>query len=683
MAKQATTDKREQLQQLTEQLQRGVQEVFSSGKFADYLNTMSRFHTYSFRNTMAIYMQNPNATRVAGFNTWKRLGRSVNKGEKGLQILAPTPYKRKIEETHDKYGNMLPEPKISEIEVISFKLSYVFDVSQTNSRELPEIAHRLTGEVGEYDILMNALREISPYPISFEPIERASANGYCDYTNERIVICEGLSQEQTVKTAIHEIAHGMMHTPQADETRDKRAQEIQAESVAYIVCQRLGVDSSEYSFGYVAGWAADKDLKALEGSLDAIRNGAKQIICTLEPEMERQRELIQNREASYQLENGSLLYLQPSEQGYDYTVYAKSGLMLDGGQLDAPGLLPQEAAQEIASTCVKHLDLAERIDSFFSAYEPAYGYSAEISGWENRERAIESINNMLQSGKTEWLTEAFNTIHRDPQLQEYITVLEQAVQRFTDTQAVSPVLEAAKEQQLTLASDHITVEGHTDTSSNLKAFIEQHCNESIQIMTPGGYVSLNPENIQLLINGKSIMAHPGCSNNSMEIDAKDLLSQCVIAANYNGNQWWVLSGNINESPFTEALPSQLEKNQLTLASDHISVGGHKGTWYAIDQVSIEGKDYFLLEHETYGDTAPCVVVTDEGILAMENVHNGFDDFKEQLVGRGVERVAAEILKAEKPHTIKERLTALKPECDRINAEHAANRSAPDRNDRGR
>lgn len=282
------TDRKKQMDELVAKLESGVKEVFESGRYTEWLNIMAKFHNYSWRNTILIKMQRPDATRVAGFNNWKELGRSVNKGEHGIQIFAPAPYKRTIEVTNDEHGDPLPEPQQKEIEKLVFKPTYVFDISQTNGRELPELANRLTGEVKDYDVIFAALKEIAPYPISFEPIE-GGANGYCSHREQKIVIREGVSQEQAVKTAIHEIAHGIMHTP--DKERDPVMEEVQAESVAYIVCQHLGVDSSQYTFGYVAGWASDKELKVLQNSLADIQVTANKLIQSLEPEIQHQREL--------------------------------------------------------------------------------------------------------------------------------------------------------------------------------------------------------------------------------------------------------------------------------------------------------------------------------------------------------------------------------------------------------
>lgn len=281
----ATISQADKVKALTNQLKEGVQAVFSSGKYAEYLNTLSRFHRYSFRNSMLIYLQNPDATRVAGFNAWKTLGRGINKGEKGLQILAPSPYKITIDATHDENGNLLPEPVKKQVQRMAFKVTHVFDISQTSGKELPELAHRLTGQVGEYERLMAALQKISPYPISFEKIARAGTNGYCDYEAQRIVIREGVSQEQAIKTTVHEIAHALLHSDKTGPERDRQAFEVQAESVAYVVCQHFGIDSSQYSFGYVASWSGSVQLEVLEQSLTVIQNGAAQIIESTEIEL--------------------------------------------------------------------------------------------------------------------------------------------------------------------------------------------------------------------------------------------------------------------------------------------------------------------------------------------------------------------------------------------------------------
>ena len=311
------TDRKERMDKLTEMLENGVKEVFSDGRYAEWLKTMSQFHHYSFRNQMLIHLQKPEATYVAGFNKWKSLGRSINKGEHGIQILAPAPYKRTVTVTHDENGIPLPEPREQEITCMAFKPAFVFDISQTNGRELPELAQLLEGEVKDFDIIFKALKLHSPYPISFEPIE-GGANGYCSHLEQKIVIREGVSQEQAVKTAVHEIAHGIMHTP--DKERDRRAFEVQAESVAYIVCRHLGIDTSQYSFGYVAGWAADQDLKVLQNSLVDIQQAADELITHLDPEIERQRELTMTKDEQLFPDKMFLLKERPVTQAAELTM---------------------------------------------------------------------------------------------------------------------------------------------------------------------------------------------------------------------------------------------------------------------------------------------------------------------------------------------------------------------------
>ncbi len=288
-------DRKQQISEIAQMLTEGVKEVFSSGRYAEWLNTMTKFHTYSLRNQMLIFLQNPNASHVAGFNKWKELGRSVDRGEHGIRILAPAPYKTKELLTNDENGEPLKPPREIEVTHMAFKPAYVFDVSQTHGRELPELAHRLEGDVKDFDSIFKALETVSPYPISFEEI-KGGANGYCSYNERKIVIREGLSMEQTVKTAVHEIAHSIMHIPLIE--RDRTLFEIQAESIAYIVCRHFGIDTSQYSFGYVAGWAQDKELRVLTASLDEIESVANELISNLEPEIEHQRELAEDKELS-------------------------------------------------------------------------------------------------------------------------------------------------------------------------------------------------------------------------------------------------------------------------------------------------------------------------------------------------------------------------------------------------
>ena len=292
----AKTEK-QKVQEITEKLEQGIKELFESEKYKTYLNTMSRFHNYSFNNTMLIAMQKPDATLVAGFKAWqKNFDRHVKKGEKGIRILAPAPYKIKEEQEKldpvtgeimlDKNG--MPITEEVEIKIPAFRVVPVFDVSQTDGKELPDIGvNELSGSVEDYEDFMQALTEVSPVPITYEDIE-GEAKGYFHTTDHRIAIQEGMSQSQTVKTAIHEVAHAKLHDREQNQDidtvldKDRNTKEVEAESVAYTVCQHFGIDTSDYSFGYIAGWSSDRDMKELKSSLDTIRKTASELITGIE-----------------------------------------------------------------------------------------------------------------------------------------------------------------------------------------------------------------------------------------------------------------------------------------------------------------------------------------------------------------------------------------------------------------
>lgn len=282
------SDKAEEVKAIINRLEAGIKDIFSSDKYKEYLNTLSKFHDYSYRNCVLIQMQKPDATLVAGFNSWRdNFGRNVRKGETGIRILAYAPYNvTKEEEVIDKEtglpildANGQPKTEKVKITIPAFKPVSVFDVSQTEGKELPQLVNDLNGKVEDYDKLLDVLKEVSPVPIKFEEINRSDSHGFYSPSDKSITVKEGMSQAQTVKTAIHEIAHAMLHDPDnADEKKDRRTKEVEAESVAYTVCQHFGIDSSDYSFAYVASWSSGKELSELESSLETIRETASELI---------------------------------------------------------------------------------------------------------------------------------------------------------------------------------------------------------------------------------------------------------------------------------------------------------------------------------------------------------------------------------------------------------------------
>ena len=288
----------EKLKEITDRLEQGITELFDSERYREYLRVMSKFHNYSFNNTLLIAMQKPDASLVAGFSAWKNnFGRNVIKGQKGIKIIAPSPYKVKQEmkkiDPHTqqpiigKDGKPVTEEK--EITIPAYTVVSVFDVSQTEGRELPDIAvNELTGDVERYRDFFAALEKTSLVPIGFEQIP-GSSHGYYHLEDKRIAIQEGMSELQTLKTAIHEIAHAKLHdidlnAPENEQQPrvDRRTREVEAESVAYTVCQHYGLDTSDYSFGYVAGWSSGRELAELKSSLETIRSAAAEIINSID-----------------------------------------------------------------------------------------------------------------------------------------------------------------------------------------------------------------------------------------------------------------------------------------------------------------------------------------------------------------------------------------------------------------
>ena len=314
---------KQKVQEITEKLEQGIKELFESEKYKTYLNTMSKFHNYSFNNTMLIAMQKPDATLVAGFKAWqKNFDRHVKKGEKGIRILAPAPYKIKEERDKidpvtqelllDKDGN--PQKEEVEITIPAFRAVSVFDVAQTDGKPIPELAAKeLLSDVEGYQDMIRAVEAISPVPIELEEIA-GDSKGYYDREAKRIAVQENMSEGQTLKTMIHEVAHSKLHSKEVEQDeqmkKDRNTKEVEAESIAYTVCQHFGVDTSDYSFGYIAGWSSGRDTKELRASIDTIRRTASELITGIEEQLQ---ELQRNREVSQEQTKESILLIQNTD----------------------------------------------------------------------------------------------------------------------------------------------------------------------------------------------------------------------------------------------------------------------------------------------------------------------------------------------------------------------------------
>ena len=314
---------KQRVQELTDKLEQGLQDLFNSDSYRNYLSTMSKFHNYSFNNTLLIAMQKSDATLVAGYKAWqKNFERHVNKGEKAIRILAPAPYKIKEERDKidpltqelllDKDGN--PQKEEVEITIPAFRAVSVFDLSQTDGKPIPELtAKELLSDVEGYQDMIRAVEAISPVPIELEEIA-GDSKGYYDREAKRIAVQENMSESQTLKTMIHEVAHSKLHSKEVEQDeqmrKDRNTKEVEAKSVAYTVCQHFGIDTSDYSFGYIAGWSSGRDTKELRSSMDTIRKTASELITGIEEQLQ---ELQRDREVSQEQTKESILLIQNTD----------------------------------------------------------------------------------------------------------------------------------------------------------------------------------------------------------------------------------------------------------------------------------------------------------------------------------------------------------------------------------
>ena len=416
---------KDRMREIVDSIENGIKELFESDKYQQYLSTMSRFHRYSVNNTMLIYMQRPDATYVAGFNKWRdQFGRNVLKGEKGIRIIAPTPYKKKVEEIKtdpetnapilDADGKAIIEEK--EIRIPMFKVVSVFDVSQTAGKPLPQLAADLSGNVQQYEVFMEALRRASPVPMEIKPVAR-DTDGFFSIKAQSITIRAGMSEVQTVCAAVHEIAHAKLHdyehmTELADDgetilvpgEKSRNTEEVEAESISYAVCQYYGIETGENSFGYIATWSKGKELKELRASLETINKTASELITDIDrhfAEICKERGIDRENLAAaeqpsveapeaeklYMVDNDKYIHVQRSDTGIDYTIYdAGSAKVLDGGVLDGTEQQLSTAALEIcklhnignaAPICLAPLELLKDLQE---ANELPLGAAEQITG---------------------------------------------------------------------------------------------------------------------------------------------------------------------------------------------------------------------------------------------------------------------------------------------------------------
>ena len=375
---------------IMQSLESGVEELFTSNRYQEFLKTMAKFHNYSFNNTMLIAMQRPDATLVTSYKNWQSMGRQVMKGEKGITIIAPAPYK-KMKEKEVLDENQRPimgtdgKPKTEQVEVIvpHFKAVTVFDIAQTSGEPIQTLAPELlTAAVQDFDSFMQAIQKISPVPIRFDEID-GNANGYYHNADKEIVIKKGLSESQTLKTAIHETAHAKLHDKEIMESlgveKDRLTKEVEAESVAYCVCSSFGLDTSDYSFPYIAGWSSSREMKEMKASMDVIRKTAGEMIDQLTEQLEI---ILEEKQKTELHEKYGILVdaMEAAGYRYDYRESEPGHIVLaPDGTHEIAGYLQFKSWGDIKDwledTIAEGTDISERVDR--ALYPFKYDYTLE------------------------------------------------------------------------------------------------------------------------------------------------------------------------------------------------------------------------------------------------------------------------------------------------------------------
>ena len=378
---------------IMQSLESGVEELFTSNRYQEFLKTMAKFHNYSFNNTMLIAMQRPDATLVTSYKNWQSMGRQVMKGEKGITIIAPAPYK-KMKEKEVLDENQRPimgtdgKPKTEQVEVIvpHFKAVTVFDIAQTSGEPIQTLAPELlTAAVQDFDSFMQAIQKISPVPIRFDEID-GNANGYYHNADKEIVIKKGLSESQTLKTAIHETAHAKLHDKEIMESlgveKDRLTKEVEAESVAYCVCSSFGLDTSDYSFPYIAGWSSSREMKEMKASMDVIRKTAGEMIDQLTEQLEI---ILEEKQKTELHEKYGILVdaLEAAGYRYDYRESEPGHIVLaPDGTHEIAGYLQFESWGDIKDwledTIAEGTDISERVDRALYPFKFDYTLEEEM-----------------------------------------------------------------------------------------------------------------------------------------------------------------------------------------------------------------------------------------------------------------------------------------------------------------
>ena len=492
----AKTEK-QKVKEITDKLEEGLKELFESEKYKSYLSTMSKFHNYSFNNTLLIAIQKPEATLVAGYQAWqKNFNRHVNRGEKGIRILAPAPYK--IKEERDKLDPVtgevmldkdgMPQTEEVEIKIPAFRAVSVFDVSQTDGEPLPELeAKELLSTVEGYEDFIKAVTYVAPAPIGFEDIP-GDSKGYFNIEENRIAVQEGMSESQTLKTMVHETAHSMLHNKEVNRedilapAKDRNTKEVEAESIAFTVCNHFGIDTSDYSFGYIAEWSSGKDMKELKSSLDTIRRTASELITGIEEQL---REIQRDREIMQEQSQEFILAVSNTERSH-FDIASVRGM--EGAELLDSLLAMKDADRENVE-----------------AYLESRGAWVTHLGDDRSEEVEEFHVDYIYDTDTHAITDVKYAMEMDRKANEPIKdsdVVLKIMYRENDGYEIDKITNMTREQALDLAHKLAALD-ENEWDGNIQDFMEENGAEYVPIIVKDGRNSGMPEFFDIAVDLKA------------------------------------------------------------------------------------------------------------------------------------------------------------------------------------
>lgn len=634
----------QQMKEITERLEQGVKELFTSEMYTEYLKTMSQFHNYSYNNTVLIAMQKPDATLVAGYQAWqKKFKRQVKKGEKGIQIIAPAPIREKEEiekfdpETNEPILRPDGQPETEEVVHIipRFQIATVFDVSQTYGEPLPELeTPELMGNVENYEVFMQALREISPVPIRFDEIE-SGAKGYYSTVNKETVIQQGMSEMQTMKTGIHETTHAKLHDreimEELGEKKNQMTREVEAESVAYTVCQYFGLDTSDYSFPYIAGWSSSVDMKELRTSMDTIRKTAGEMIDGMTEVMQR---LMREQPEKEELEE-TVGFVKNQEKYQEVELFDVPALFTNG-RVDQALLPPGIYCYELRG----------------SDYDPGYPLTVENHVTVNHAATVLTAIpiNLSRQGRL-WLGEELNFTGGEQTILEYQQMMagrtvsveqekaESAIGRANESLALSGQEDRYAIYQIVRATkgrDYRFMGLDFVTSHNMRVDAADYS------YVYGGRLS-REETLNSLYEKFNINHPAGYEGHSLSVS--DVI---VLQKDGKAEAYYVDSIGFQELPdFVQQRLHEAEMDRkrwfapVTLDSDAVAIEQHEGYWHPVERLEAADEVFYLMKHNKYGDSVAAVIVNSEGNLVAQELEKGIDRgaieaVREYLTDKGIE-----------------------------------------------